>query len=152
MGGEKLETNALTGITKQATMSRLPASTKSSKVHPARRPQRRAERPTSAFAGKGVQARPCTHGGGHMPTLGGRAAGQWDVSQRESDAESSKVELVCESASPNSDALFMGLVNMSAMLSAVRTKGTSSSKDSTMSRMKKWRRWTCFMRSWCCGL
>ena len=36
MGGEKLETNALTGITKQATMSRLPASTKSSKVHPAK--------------------------------------------------------------------------------------------------------------------
>ena len=34
-------------------------------------------------------------------------------------------------------AFFMGFVNMSATLSAVRTKGTSSSKDSTMSRTKK---------------
>ena len=33
-------------------------------------------------------------------------------------------------------AFFMALVNMSAMLSAVRTNGTSSSKDSTMSRTK----------------
>ena len=33
-----------------------------------------------------------------------------------------------------------GLVKKSARLSAVRTKGTSISKDSTMSRTKKWRR------------
>ena len=32
---------------------------------------------------------------------------------------------------------FIGFVKKSAMLSAVRTKGTSISKDSTMSRMKK---------------
>ena len=47
----------------------------------------------------------------------------------------------------NSFGFFIGFVNMSATLSAVRTNGTSSSKDSTMSRTKKWRRWTCFMRS-----
>ena len=33
-----------------------------------------------------------------------------------------------------------GFVKKSAMLSAVRTKGTRSSKSSTMSRTKKWRR------------
>ena len=33
-------------------------------------------------------------------------------------------------------AFFMGFVNMSATLSAVRTNGTSSSKDSTMSRTR----------------
>ena len=40
----------------------------------------------------------------------------------------------------------------SATLSSVGTKGTVSSKDSIMSRTKKWRRCTCFMRSWCSGL
>ena len=35
---------------------------------------------------------------------------------------------------------FIGFVKKSAMLSAVRTKGTSIFIDSTMSRMKKWRR------------
>ena len=45
-----------------------------------------------------------------------------------------------------------GFVKKSAMLSRVRTKGTSISRDSTMSRTKKWRRATCFMRSWCSGL
>ena len=44
-------------------------------------------------------------------------------------------------------ASFMGLVKMSAKLSTVRTKGTSSSKDSTMSRTKKCRRCTCFILS-----
>ena len=41
-----------------------------------------------------------------------------------------------------------GFVKKSAMLSSVRTNGTVSSNDSTMSRMKKWRCATCFMRSW----
>ena len=45
-----------------------------------------------------------------------------------------------------------GLVKKSAMLSAVRTKGTLSSNSSTISRIKKWRRATCFMRSWFTGL
>lgn len=40
-----------------------------------------------------------------------------------------------------------GLVKKSAMLSAVRTKGTSISMLSTISRMKKCLRCTCFMRS-----
>ena len=48
--------------------------------------------------------------------------------------------------------LVKGLVKKSAMLSSVRTKGTSISNFSTMSRTKKCRRSTCFMRSWCSGL
>ena len=44
-------------------------------------------------------------------------------------------------------ALAMGLVRKSAMFSCVRTKGTTISCSSTMSRTKKWRRCTCFMRS-----
>ena len=45
-----------------------------------------------------------------------------------------------------------GLVKKSAMLSAVRTKGTSISMLSTISRMKKCLRSTCFIREWCSGL
>ena len=47
---------------------------------------------------------------------------------------------------------FSGLVKKSAMLSSVRTKGTSISIASTMSLIQKCRRWTCFIRSWCSGL
>ena len=46
----------------------------------------------------------------------------------------------------------IGFVKKSAMLSRVDTYGTSSSNFSTMSRTKKWRRSTCFMRSCCSGL
>ena len=47
-----------------------------------------------------------------------------------------------------------GLVKQSARLSAVpgAHEGDLISCDSTMSRMKKCRGWTCFMRSWCSGL
>ena len=45
-----------------------------------------------------------------------------------------------------------GFVKKSAMLSSVRTNGTSISRSSTMSRTKKCRRCTCFIRSWCSGL
>ena len=42
-----------------------------------------------------------------------------------------------------------GLVKKSAMFACVLTKGTTTRFSSTSSRMKKWRRSTCFTRSWC---
>eukprot|EP00965_Chrysotila_dentata_P009856 321535-Pleurochrysis_carterae.AAC.1 len=45
-----------------------------------------------------------------------------------------------------------GLVKKSARLSALRTKGTVISRDSTFLRTKKCRRSMCLDRAWCCGL
>eukprot|EP00965_Chrysotila_dentata_P145393 4802014-Pleurochrysis_carterae.AAC.1 len=45
-----------------------------------------------------------------------------------------------------------GLVKKSARLSALRTKGTVMSKNSTFSRTKKWRLSICLERWWCSGL
>eukprot|EP00965_Chrysotila_dentata_P019162 638425-Pleurochrysis_carterae.AAC.1 len=45
-----------------------------------------------------------------------------------------------------------GLVKKSAMFSALCTKGTVISRDSTRSRTRKCRRSMCFVRAWCFGL
>eukprot|EP00965_Chrysotila_dentata_P153106 5059568-Pleurochrysis_carterae.AAC.1 len=45
-----------------------------------------------------------------------------------------------------------GLVKKSAMLSALCTKGTVISRDSTRSRTKKCQRLMCLVRAWCSGL
>eukprot|EP00965_Chrysotila_dentata_P122109 4037215-Pleurochrysis_carterae.AAC.1 len=45
-----------------------------------------------------------------------------------------------------------GFVKKSARLSALLTKGTVNSRDSTFSRTKKCLRSMCFDRAWCSGL